>query len=216
MPLSERVNLTEAEWFQAIAILTEARRMTRDKRQEFILFSDTLGVSMVVDLLNHRKTRWRHRIDPVRTVSPPGRPRKCPGAATSPISTRPEWRPGRRASDRPRRPADHGRVARRWQAQTNGLYDLQDPTLQGMHRRCKFRSDGEGRFLARTVRPVHYPLPSDGPVGAMLRAAGRQPWLPAHIHFAVSTEGYEPVITHIFGRSDEYLTAMRSSRPRIR
>src|SRR5262249_25674007 len=92
-----------------------------------------------------------------------------------------------------------------WQAQTSGLYDSQDPKLDAMHMRGQFRSDGEGRFLVRTVRPVHSPIPADGPVGAMLRATGRHPWRPAHIHFVVSADGYEPVTTHIFDRDDEYL-----------
>jgi len=74
-----------------------------------------------------------------------------------------------------------------------------------MHMRGKFRADAEGRFLVRTVRPVNYPIPSDGPVGRMLRTTGRHPWRPAHIHFVVSADGYEPVTTHIFDRTDEYL-----------
>jgi len=71
--------------------------------------------------------------------------------------------------------------------------------------RGKFRTDAEGRYLVRTVRPVNYPIPSDGPVGRMLRATGRHPWRPAHIHFVVSADGYEPVTTHIFDRADKYL-----------
>ena len=73
--------------------------------------------------------------------------------------------------------------------------------------RGKFHTDAEGRYLVRTVRPVHYPIPSDGPVGAMLRATGRHPWRPAHIHFVVSAEGYEAVTTHIFDSADEYLAS---------
>jgi protocatechuate 3,4-dioxygenase beta subunit len=92
-----------------------------------------------------------------------------------------------------------------WQAQSSGLYDSQDASLDGLHMRGKFRTDAEGRYLVRTVRPVHYPIPSNGPVGRMLRATGRHPWRPAHIHFVVSAEGYEPVTTHIFDRTDEYL-----------
>ena len=71
--------------------------------------------------------------------------------------------------------------------------------------RGKFRADTDGRYLVRTVRPVPYPIPSDGPVGRMLRATGRHSWRPAHIHFVVSANGYEPVTTHIFDRIDEYL-----------
>ena len=71
--------------------------------------------------------------------------------------------------------------------------------------RGKFTSDAAGRYLIRTVQPVNYPIPSDGPVGAMLKATGRHPWRPAHIHFVVSADGYEPVTTHIFDRTDPYL-----------
>jgi len=92
-----------------------------------------------------------------------------------------------------------------WQTQTNGLYDSQDRNLEDLHMRGKFRTDAEGRYVVRTVLPVNYPIPSDGPVGAMLRATGRHPWRPAHIHFVVSADGYEPVTTHIFDRRDEYL-----------
>jgi hydroxyquinol 1,2-dioxygenase len=73
--------------------------------------------------------------------------------------------------------------------------------------RGKFRSDADGNYLIRTVQPVNYPIPSDGPVGAMLKATGRHPWRPAHIHFVVSAEGYEPVTTHIFDRTDPYLAS---------
>src|SRR5207247_4518186 len=94
-----------------------------------------------------------------------------------------------------------------WPTQSNGLYDSQDQNLDGLHMRGKFTSDAEGRYLIRTVQPVNYPIPSDGPVGAMLKATGRHPWRPAHIHFVVSAEGYEPVTTHIFDRTDPYLAS---------
>ena len=83
--------------------------------------------------------------------------------------------------------------------------------------RGKFRTDAEGRYMMRTVIPVNYPIPSDGPVGAMLKATGRHPWRPAHIHFVVSADGYEPVTTHIFDRRDPYLAERRGvSRSRTR
>ncbi|HEX3861390.1 MAG TPA: rhodanese-like domain-containing protein [Stellaceae bacterium] len=94
-----------------------------------------------------------------------------------------------------------------WQAQSNGLYDSQDKKLDGLHMRGKFRTDDDGCYFLRTVRPVNYPIPSDGPVGAMLQATGRHPWRPAHIHFVVSAAGYEPVTTHIFDRTDPYLAS---------
>jgi hydroxyquinol 1,2-dioxygenase len=201
------VGLTEAEWFQAIAILTEAGRMCSDKRQEFILFSDTLGASMVVDLLNHRKPDGA-------TESTVFGPFHRQGALEMPWGgniarldkTGMPALVGGQVVDLDGRPIE-GALLDVWQAQSSGLYDSQDANLHEMHMRGKFRTDGEGRFLVRTVRPVHYPIPSDGPVGAMLRATGRHPWRPAHIHFVVSAEGYEPVTTHIFDRQDEYLTS---------
>src|SRR5207302_6267149 len=98
-----------------------------------------------------------------------------------------------------------GAVLDVWQAQSNGLYDAQDQDPDALHMRGKFTTDAAGRYLIRTVRPVNYPIPSDGPVGAMLKATGRHPWRPAHIHFVVSAERYEPVTTHIFDRTDPYL-----------
>jgi hydroxyquinol 1,2-dioxygenase len=111
---------------------------------------------------------------------------------------------GGRVLDLDGRPIE-GALLAVWQAQTSGLYDSQDPNLAEMHMRGKFRTDAEGRYLVRTVLSVQYPIPSDGLVGAMLRATGRHPWRPAHIHFVVSADGYEPVTTHLFDRADEYL-----------
>jgi protocatechuate 3,4-dioxygenase beta subunit len=201
----KEVRLTEAEWFQAIAILTEAGRMCSDKRQEFILFSDTLGVSMVVDLLNHRKPDGATEstvFGPFHRQGAPEMP--CGGNIAHLDQTGLPTLVGGHVLDLDGRPIA-GALLDVWQAQTSGLYDSQDPNLGEMHMRGRFRSDGDGRFLVRTVRPVHYPIPSDGPVGAMLRATGRHPWRPAHIHFVVSAEGYEPVTTHIFDRGDQYL-----------
>jgi protocatechuate 3,4-dioxygenase beta subunit len=203
----KEVELTEAEWFQAIEILTKAGQMSDDKRQEFILFSDTLGVSMVVDLLSHRKPDGATEstvFGPFHRLNAPEMPdggniahldKEGPPALVS-----------GRVLDLDGRPIA-GALLDVWQAQTSGLYDSQDPNLDEMHMRGKFHTDAEGRYLVRTVRPVHYPIPSDGPVGAMLQATGRHPWRPAHIHFVVSAEGYEPVTTHIFDSADEYLAS---------
>ena len=201
----KEVNLTEAEWFQAIEILTRAGHMSGDKRQEFILFSDTLGVSMVVDLLSHRKPDGATK----STVFGPFHRQNAPelpwGGDIAHLDKKgtPTLVNGR-VLDLDGRPIA-GALLDVWQAQTSGLYDSQDPNLHELHMRGKFHTDAEGRYLVRTVLPVNYPIPSDGPVGAMLSATGRHPWRPAHIHFVVSAEGYEPVTTHIFDRTDEYL-----------
>jgi hydroxyquinol 1,2-dioxygenase len=201
----KEVELTEAEWFQAIEILTEAGRMCSDKRQEFILFSDTLGVSMVVDLISHRKPDGATESTVFGPFHRLGAPELPAGGNIAHLDkTGTPTLVGGRVLDLDGKPIA-GALLDVWQAQSSGLYDSQDESLNELHMRGKFRTDAEGRYLVRTVRPVHYPIPSDGPVGRMLRATGRHPWRPAHIHFVVSAKGYEPVTTHIFDRTDEYL-----------
>jgi protocatechuate 3,4-dioxygenase beta subunit len=203
----KEVQLTEAEWFQAIEILTEAGKMCSDKRQEFILFSDTLGVSMVVDLLDHRKPEGATEatvFGPFHRLGAPEMP--AGGNIAHRDATGMAALVAGRVLDLDGRPVA-GAVLDVWQAQTNGLYDSQDAHPDELHMRGKFRTDADGRYLIRTVRPVHYPIPSDGPVGHMLKATGRHPWRPAHIHFVVSADGYEPVTTHIFDRADPYLAS---------
>jgi catechol 1,2-dioxygenase len=203
----KEVQLTEAEWFQAIEILTQAGKMCSDKRQEFILFSDTLGVSMVVDLIDHRKPEGATEstvFGPFHRLGAPELP--AGGNIAHRDTTGVPTLVAGRVLDLDGRPIA-GALLDVWQAQTSGLYDSQDKDPDAMHMRGRFRTDADGRYLVRTVRPVHYPIPSDGPVGAMLKATGRHPWRPAHIHFVVSADGYEPVTTHIFDRSDPYLAS---------
>jgi hydroxyquinol 1,2-dioxygenase len=201
----KEVELTEAEWFQAIEILTEAGKMCSDKRQEFILFSDTLGVSMVFDLIDHRKPEGATESTVFGPFHRLGSPDMPPGGNIAHRDTTgiPTLVNGR-VLDLDGKPVA-GAVLDVWQTQSNGLYDSQDKNLNELHMRGKFRTDSEGRYLLRTVRPVNYPIPSDGPVGAMLAATGRHPMRPAHIHFVVMADGYEPVTTHIFDRTDPYL-----------
>jgi len=203
----KEVALTEAEWFKAIEILTEAGKMCSDKRQEFSLFSDTLGVSMVVDLIDHRKPEGATEstvFGPFHRLGAPEMP--AGGNIAHKDRTGVPTLVSGRVLDLDGRPIA-GAVLDVWQTQSNRLYDSQDQSLDGLHMRGKFKSDSEGRYLIRTVQPVNYPIPSDGPVGAMLKATGRHPWRPAHIHFVVSADGYEPVTTHIFDRTDPYLAS---------
>jgi hydroxyquinol 1,2-dioxygenase len=201
----KEVQLTEAEWFQAIEILTEAGKMCSDKRQEFILFSDTLGVSMVVDLIDHRKPQGATEstvFGPFHRLGAPDLPAGG-NIAHRDAHGMPALVSGR-VLDLAGKPIANAMLDV-WQAQSNGLYDSQDAHPEELHMRGKFHTDGEGRYLIRTVQPVNYPIPSDGPVGRMLKATGRHPWRPAHIHFVVLSDGYEPVTTHIFDRTDPYL-----------
>src|SRR5213082_2602619 len=201
----KEVQLTEAEWFQAIEILTEAGKMCSDKRQEFILFSDTLGVSMVVDMIDHGKPDGATEstvFGPFHRLGAPEMPEG--GNIAHRDETGIPTLVSGRVLDLDGKPVANA-LLDVWQTQSNGLYDAQDEKPNELHMRGKFCSDAEGRYLIRTVRPVNYPIPSDGPVGRMLKATGRHPWRPAHIHFVVSADGYEPVTTHIFARTDEYL-----------
>ena len=201
----KEVELTETEWFQAIEILTEAGKLCSDKRQEFILFSDTLGASMVVDLIGHRKPEGATEstvFGPFHRLGAPEMP--AGGNIAHRDTTGTPTLVSGRVLDLGGKPIA-GAVLDVWQTQSNGLYDSQDENLNELHMRGKFTTDSDGRYLIRTVRPVNYPIPSDGPVGAMLKATGRHPWRPAHIHFVVMAEGCEAVTTHIFDRTDEYL-----------
>src|SRR5271170_4234298 len=152
----KEVELTEAEWFQAIEILTEAGKMCSDKRQEFILFSDTLGVSMVVDLINHRKPDGATESTVFGPFHRQNAPELPSGGNIAPLDRDgPPTLVAGRVLDLDGRPIA-GAVLDVWQTQSNGLYDSQDQSLDGLHMRGKFTSDSEGRYLIRTVRPVNY------------------------------------------------------------
>jgi len=199
------VQLTEAEWFAAIEFLTETGHTCTDRRQEFILLSDTLGVSMVVDLINHRKPGGATESTVFGPFHREGAPEMPAGGNIAPRDGRgtPTFVSGR-VLDPAGRPIG-GALLDVWQADSSGRYDSQYADSDDLHLRGRFRTDADGRYLVRTIRPVHYTIPDDGPVGRMLRATGRHAWRPAHIHFVVSADGYEPVTTHIFDDNDPYL-----------
>ena len=199
------VQLTEPEWFAAIQFLTRTGQISDEKRQEFIMLSDTLGVTMLVDQINHPKPEGATE----NTIYGPFHRDRAPelpaGANMAPGDK--EGMPAivsGRVLNLEGQPIA-GALLDVWQADSKGMYDSQYPSSNEMNARGKFRTDREGKYLLRTVRPVHYSLPSDGPVGQMLRATNRHSWRPAHIHFLVTAEGYEPVTTHIFDSVDEYL-----------
>jgi len=198
------VELTEAEWFEGIQFLTATGQKCDDKRQEFILLSDTLGVSMLVDAINHRKPGGATESTVFGPFYVHGAPELPLGASIA------EGMPGDvtvvsgRVLDTESRPIANA-LLDVWQTDAEGLYDVQRPHHSQLHLRGKFRTDGQGWYQFRTVRPVSYPVPTDGPVGKMLLKAGRHPYRPAHIHFIVSAPGFDSVTTHLFVEGDPYL-----------
>ena len=199
------VELTEPEWFAGIQFLTATGHKCTDIRQEFILLSDTLGVSMVVDLINHRKPAGATESTVFGPFHREGAPEMPLGGNIAPHDEGGVTTVIRgRVLDLEGRPIA-GALLDVWQANSAGLYDAQLPDASELHMRGKFRTDADGRYVVRTTLPVAYPIPTDGPVGTMLNATGRHAWRPAHTHFVVSAPGFEAVTTHLFESSDKYL-----------
>jgi hydroxyquinol 1,2-dioxygenase len=198
------VELTEDEWFKAIQFLTATGQKCDDKRQEFILLSDTLGVSMLVDAINHRFPEGATETTVFGPFYQSGAPELVNGAniATGVVGE-PTLFTGRVLDHRGEPVA--GATIDVWAVDGEGWYDVQLAHLDEMQVRGRFRSDAAGRFWFWTVKPVSYPIPTDGPVGPMLHAMGRHPYRPAHIHFMLSAAGFRSVTTHVFVARDKYL-----------
>jgi protocatechuate 3,4-dioxygenase beta subunit len=199
------VELTEEEWDFAIHFLTRTGHMSDDVRQEFILLSDVLGISMLVETINHRTggaSTESTVLGPFHMVeSPPrdlgddialdGKGTPClvsgrvTGAGGEPLA---------------------GASVDVWQTNEDGFYDVQQPGIQPPgNLRGLFTADDDGRFWFRSVVPRYYPIPDDGPVGQLLTATGRHPNRPAHLHFIVAAPGYRTVTTHVFVDDSPYL-----------
>lgn len=202
---ARETQLTQEEWERAIAFLTATGQACTDTRQEFILLSDVFGLSMLVETVNgHRAPGateptvlgpFHMTESPVRALGDDidlvggGEPCVVSGRVVSADGT----------------PLP-GAVVDVWQADDKGFYDVQQPGVQPPgNGRGLFTADTEGRFWFRTCVPAPYPIPTDGPVGGLLRATGRHPYRPAHIHFIATAEGHTPVTTHIFVAGGDYL-----------
>jgi len=198
------VELTEAEWAEAIDYLTATGQQCDGVRQEFVLLSDVLGVSMLVETINHRAGGATEStvLGPFHMVDSP------PRALGDGISLDGKGEPclvtGRVVG--PDGEVVPGASVDVWQANDDGFYDVQQPEkIPQANLRGLFTAAADGTFWFRTVVPRYYPIPEDGPVGELLRATGRHPYRPAHIHFIVQAQGYEPVTTHLFVADSPYL-----------
>jgi hydroxyquinol 1,2-dioxygenase len=199
------VELTEEEWAVAIDFLTRTGHMSDDVRQEFILLSDVLGLSMLVETINHRSGGTSTEstvLGPFHMVESP--PRQLGDDIALDGKGTPCLVSGQVTG------ADGallaGAVVDVWQTNEDGFYDVQQPDVQPPgNLRGLFTADDDGRFWFRSVVPRYYPIPDDGPVGRLLAATGRHPNRPAHLHVIVSAPGYRPVTTHVFVADSPYL-----------
>ncbi|MEE8555738.1 MAG: dioxygenase [bacterium] len=196
---AREVELKDEEWFAATEFLTEV-----GKQEEFILLSDVLGLSILVDALSHRKAPgatessvlgpfYRER---ARLMQPPVDVAGATAGESVLFSGR--------VTDPSGGPIP-GALLDVWQTAPNGRYENEDDGQPEMNLRGRFRTDAEGGYSFRTVKPVSYGIAGTGPVGRLLKSLGRHNFRPAHIHFKVSAEGYEPLTTMIFVEGDAYL-----------
>jgi len=201
-----KTDLTFAEWERAIDFLTRTGQKCTAIRQEFILLSDVLGVSMLVDAVNHRE---RDGATETTVLGPfyVGEHKAMPhGADISPTLDGDRMFVQCRVADLAGKPLAGAHIDV-WHADDDGFYDSQKPTYatQGPSSRARFVTDAHGRFFFRTILPCSYPIPTDGPVGEIILYSGRHAMRPAHVHFLVDAPGYEPLITHVFMGGDKYL-----------
>jgi catechol 1,2-dioxygenase len=199
------VELTIPEWEKAVGFLTRTGQKCDDERQEFILLSDVLGLSMLTETISNRKFGVATEstvLGPFHVVESPVRALgdniDLVGTGTPCVVT------GRVVSvDGTPLP---GATLDVWQANERGFYDVQQPGVQPRtNGRGLFTAGENGAFWFRTVVPSYYPIPTDGPVGELLQATGRHAFRPAHIHFIVEAPGYRPLTTHIFVSGSEYI-----------
>lgn len=201
------VHLTQPEWEFAIDFLTRTGQICSDERQEFILLSDTLGVSMLVDAINHRRPAGATENTVLGPFHVVGAPTLEMGAQITLDGKGESCLFEGRVVDIEGNPVA-GAHLDVWSDNPDGFYDVQQPGIQPKwNNRGIFTTGEDGRYRFIGIKPVSYPIPHDGPVGKMLAALGRHPYRPAHMHFIVTADGFEKVVTHTFVGDDSYITS---------
>jgi len=198
------VDLSQKEWLAAIEFLYQTGQKTTRQRNEFILLSDTLGITSLIDLLSSQVTEGTTESSVLGPFYVEGAPMidnggdligqnsgDC-GVVRGRVMT----------VDGTRIP---GALLDIWQNASNGLYAGEDPDQADDNLRCRLHADTEGAYSFTTIRPMPYTVPDDGPAGIMLHAMGRHPWRPAHIHFKVSADGYQDLVTELYPDDDRYI-----------
>ncbi|MEP2782469.1 MAG: dioxygenase [Pseudoruegeria sp.] len=199
---AREVNLTHEEWSTGIAFLENAGEISDKERHEFVLLSDVLGLSSLVDMLHST---------PEGTSSSVLGPFHISGSPPLKIGEdlRKDFEDTVLLVEGVVRDPDGnpipGATLDIWQTAPNGLYSSQDPDQDTYSFHGLQTVGDDGRYAFTSVRPVEYTVPSDGPVGDILRACGRHPWRPSHLHFIAEAEGFKPLVTEVFPDDDPYL-----------
>lgn len=202
---AKEVEITQDEWVTGIEFLTEIGQMCSPERQEFILLSDTLGFSMLVDAINNRRPQGATENTVFGPFHVAGAPERAMGDTISLDGKGEPCRYEGRVLDLDGRPLGGARIDV-WCDNADGFYDVQQPDIQPKwNNRGVFVTGADGRYSFVGIKPVSYPIPDDGPVGRMLDALGRHPYRPAHMHYLVTAPGYQKLITHTFVGGDPYL-----------
>ncbi len=196
------VEPTMEEWFTGIDFLTRTGQKCSPTRQEYILLSDTLGVSMLVDAINYRLPGATEStvLGPFYVDDPPEQPLGADLSAGKDGEALYVEGSVRTVAGSP----IAGAVVDVWHSDAEGYYDVQYEDVE-TSLRARFHTDDAGRFWFWSIMPASYGIPGDGPVGEMLAAQGRHNFRPAHVHFMISAPGYRRLVTHIFVAGDEYL-----------
>lgn len=201
---AREVRLTEEEWLEGIKFLTRAGHITDDKRQEFILISDTLGLSMLTVAMNNQKPEGCTEATVVGPFHVENAPHYNLGddVGNGAIGTPCFVKGTIKGLGGEPVPGAHIEV---WQSDEDGMYDVQKPNLDHAQGRGVLKADANGNYYFKSILAVAYPIPHDGPVGDMLVATKNHPWRPAHLHFMIKAPGYQSLITHVFRHDDQYL-----------
>jgi hydroxyquinol 1,2-dioxygenase len=201
---AREVRLTEPEWMAAIQWLKHTGQISDDKREEFILASDVLGLSMLVVQMNHRLDP---QATPATVLGPfhiDGSPEfDYAGDMSDGLPGTPLYLHGT-VRDLAGNPVAGG-VLDVWQADTDGAYEVQIPDVDEARLRAKYTTREDGSYCIRTIAPLGYTIPMDGPVGDLIGRTEISHFRPAHIHFLINVPGYEPLITHLFREGSQYL-----------
>lgn len=199
------VELTQEEWAIAIGFLTRTGQICDGNRQEYVLLSDVLGVSMLVDAINNRRPTGATENTVLGPFHVDGVPEYPMGATITQVGGKETCVFEGTVTDLDGIPLQGVRIDV-WSDSEDGFYDVQQPGVQPPHNnRGVFVTGPDGRYWFRGIKPVAYPIPDDGPVGQMLGHLGRHPYRPAHMHFIISREGFETIVTHTFVDGDAYL-----------